>query len=90
MAQWVKLLSCKHEDLSSNPQAHVKAESVIPMSLQDKMETRALLEACELGSLRNAASNKKEDPVSNKVEVKISLHTHTSRALTCTHLHSRT
>ena len=61
---------CKHEDLSSNPQAHVKAESVIPMSLQDKMETRALLEACELGSLRNAASNKKEDPVSNKVEGK--------------------
>lgn len=69
MAQWVQLLSCKHEGLSSNPQAHVKAGSAIPMSLQDGVEAGASLGACGLGGLGKVASDKEEEPVSNKEEV---------------------
>lgn len=31
MAQWIKHLPCRHEDLSSNPRTHVESDGVTPV-----------------------------------------------------------
>lgn len=75
MTQWIRCFPCKNRDVSSNPQTHVKPGAVVLVSsprapkARWEVETREFSEAPRSAGLAYVAvSNKKRNPVSNKVE----------------------